>query len=179
MYCTNIYTYLEWFDDVWYNDYQDLGVWLLLAVQLIKYDYHSHSRHNGHAISSYMNPAAALHAGASAVRYFMTPGDPTVVSQWFVFLIWNTKVIFKVWLFDPPHVMTHTFDWHIMISICRKVFSQLRLQFLSKLRTRRMWLRWHVIAMTGQEINDKWHKYVGSRRDHLLSHIICDPCDYI
>ena len=37
----------------------------------------------------------------------------------------------------------------------------------------------YVIAMTGQEINNKWHKYVASPRDHLLSHIICDPCDYI
>ena len=34
----------------------------------------------------------------------------------------------------------------------------------------------YVIAMTGQEINNK---YVASPRDHLLSHIICDPCDYI
>ena len=25
----------------------------------------------------HMNPAAAMHAGASAVRYFMTPGDPS------------------------------------------------------------------------------------------------------
>ena len=41
-------------DNMGYNHYQDLDTaWLLLTVELIKYDYHSASCHNGHATFSF------------------------------------------------------------------------------------------------------------------------------
>ena len=113
-----------------------------------------------------------MHAGASAVRYFMTLGDPTVVSQWF-FFIRNTKLIFKVWLFDP--CLTSRDDTYFWLTYYDFNMQESQLIAISKQIDNTP----YVIAMTGQEINNKWHKYVASPRDHLLSHIICDPCDYI